>query len=250
MRAIRSLAVAAVMSVFSVAVAAAVDTVDRGPLPGTGEGRIWSRVVDQVGNTQGQAEVWHLGPARPDVRLRVTLEAPIAEQISTRVHLMTTDGGLVEFEVADPQYRTPNGFSAVIGPFKRPDLNPDLRVVLYPRKPSMDQTYRLSAAWEGGDAAPAEAVGEAADWLGIWRRSEGGTIVEMIEIQTDGTGFVLIFRDAEGQETSRLAAVLVDGVLTARGTKRLVSIVLGEGVLQYTSTDFDGSNRWDGAFLR
>lgn len=43
---------------------ATVTMTDRGALTGSAEGRIWSRVADEVGNTQGAAEVWHLGPAR------------------------------------------------------------------------------------------------------------------------------------------------------------------------------------------
>lgn len=223
-----------------------VAQVDRGLLAGSDGGRIWSRVVDEVGNAQGQAETWHLGPPPEGAMLTLTVDAPVVEDIDITLHFQGRDGLMGELKLT-AEDRTPTGYADDWGPFW-PPTNADLLVVLYPAKPSVDQHYRISAAWGAGAAAPAPAA--SPDISGRWSRSENGATVESIEILGSGAAVTLVFYDAAGAETQRLPATRDGDTITARGISRLVTIVLRDGVLAYTSTDFDGANRWDGVFTR
>lgn len=77
MRASRAalLATTALVAVSLAAPAWAVpEQVDMGPIGGSAQGHVWSRVVDEVGNTQGRAESWTLQAGVPS-RIVVTLRA-------------------------------------------------------------------------------------------------------------------------------------------------------------------------------
>lgn len=108
---------------------ASVETLDRGLVAGSAEGRIWSRVVDQIGKTQGLSEVWHIGAPPMGATLHLSIDAPLPDRMRIWLPWMTADGGIVELS---PMERTPSGVTLTTGPITRPDLNPDPVVILYP----------------------------------------------------------------------------------------------------------------------
>ena len=216
---------------------AAVETIDRGPVAGSAEGRVWSRVVDQVGNTQGQAELWHIGQPPTGASLRLDVDAPLAGQMDIRIPWMTGDGGIVELSVSYDGYRTPTGFSCTLDAVRRPDLNPDPVVILYPRVVTMDQTYRISVTWSGGEAAD-DVVAEPERW----NYAEKGQLRWTLELHRSGDALTLVFIGADGQENSRLVATESDGTIRARSGQQEVTIRRGDGYLDYLSANVDGSD--------
>lgn len=168
----------------------------------------------------------------------MTVDAPIAEQIDIRVPFVVIGAGGIEGEISLPGNRTPIGYSAAMGPFRSPEANPDLTVVLYPRARVMDQTYRIVVAWEGGEGAARQT----------WTRYEGGVAQESIRIEGEGASLTVVFLDGAGRETVRLPATEVSGTILARGAQRMVVIVRRDGFLAYTSMNYDGTNRWDAEF--
>lgn len=111
----------------------------------------------------------------------------------------------------------PTGFSYTLDAVRRPDLNPDPVVILYPRVVTMDQTYRISVIWSGGEAAD-DVVAEPERW----NYAEKGQLRWTLELHRSGDALTLVFIGADGQENSRLVATESDGTIRARarGSRR------------------------------
>jgi len=95
-------------------------------------------------------------------------------------------------------------------------------------------------------------VSAASPFLGTWSRTEGGNVVEFLEITQGGQGFDLAFRDRiDGPVTSRAQGQVVQDELKATGPPRLIRMRLtGPDQASYDSTDPGGGNPWSCVWVR
>ncbi len=112
--------------------------VDMGPLKGSAEGHIWSKVVDEVGNTQGRNEEWQLSlPC--SVNMEFIVKCPDSYSLEVSLNYQHDWHGIIELK---PD-RTADGFYCKNYNFKDAHLIKNFNIKVYSRKPSTDQKYQL-----------------------------------------------------------------------------------------------------------
>lgn len=231
--------------------------VDMGPLDGTAEGHVWSKVVNETGATVGRDESWQVSFAAPAI-LEFRLECPDSYPLDARVQTKNSYGEVSEFLLD----RVDGGFHKKFSSAWDPQTTRDVRVLVSTRQPGTDQRYQLtlslfdvagnplpssSATQVGDESAPAST----ADFLGTWLRRENGIVVEYLQLVETADGIEIIFLDRDGRTiTSRSPGRLQAGVLNAASAQRKLRIVAVDGILDYTSSDHDGSALWNGQFTR
>lgn len=227
---------------------AAQDWFDMGPIDGSADGHVWSRVIDEVGNTQARFEEWHMAlPAEADVD--IALQAPDPGKLDVRIRYTGQYGDPIEHLLSAEENAAPGGYRHVYGPWS-PEGVRDIRILVATRDSSTDQVYQLTVTLTPRAGETPAETGTPAALLGTWSRSENGTKVESMDIVASGDAVTLIFRDAAGGETGRATGKMANGRLTASTARRLVTITLEGNQLSYTSSDHDGGNPWTGYFQR
>lgn len=135
--------------------------VEMGPLNGSAEGHVWSKVVDEVGNTKGRNEVWQLSLPCP-ASLDITVRCPDPYSLEVVFEYRHAHHGILEFK---PD-RIADGFSKKGLNLREDKLITNMKIKVYSRKPSTDQRYQLIVDMKTLDGKPVPAKGSA---------SSGGT---------------------------------------------------------------------------
>jgi hypothetical protein len=231
---------------------AAPEWVDMGPVDGSVQGHVWSKVIDEVGNTQARYEVWQVAlPSQAEVEFAI--QAPDPHRLDVRILYTGVYGDPIEHLLSANENVFPGGYRHVYGPWA-PEGVRNIRIAVATRDSSTDQIYQLTVRLSSVAGAPTD--GAAADrtvpaaLLGTWLRNENGQLVESMEIAASGEDVTLTFFDGSGGETGRATGVYANGRLTASNPRRLITIVLQGTDISYTSTDHDGGNPWSGQFHR
>jgi len=92
----------------------------------------------------------------------------------------------------------------------------------------------------------------ARDFFGLWHRTEGGKIVEYMEIRKN-KGEIEVVMDVhpKGPFKTRMIGTVVNGRMTGSGPKRKFTMTLsGKDQINYTSSDPSGNNSWSCAWIR
>jgi len=180
--------------------AAAPNWVDMGPIGASAQGHVWSKVVDEVGNTQGRSESWSLPQGGPS-RIVVTLRAPNPADLDLRIKLRFPDGNTGEFRLPAPDKAIPGGFQQVIsravpGPRAQGEVMAVTGIAVSPTKEFVDQRYQLTVEvtpLAGQPPATSSAVPSvdrlASRMQGSWNRYDNGTLVETLEVGRDPQGW-------------------------------------------------------------
>ena len=95
-------------------------------------------------------------------------------------------------------------------------------------------------------------TGPARDFLGLWHRTEGGKIVEYMEVRINN-GEIEVVMDVhpKGPFKTRMVGTVTNGRLSGGGSKRNFSMALsGKDQIVYTSSDPSGSNSWSCVWIR
>lgn len=89
-------------------------------------------------------------------------------------------------------------------------------------------------------------------FLGLWHRSEGGKIVEYMEIRVNKGEIEAVFGDRlSGPFATRVVCLAKNNGLFSNGEKRALSMKLeGNNQISYTSTDQSGGNAWNCTWKR
>ena len=196
------LATAALLSLSVADIAAASpEWVDMGPVAGSVQGHVWSKVVDEVGNTQGRAESWTLQQGVPS-RVVVTLRTPDPGSVEVRMNFRYPDGDSGYLHLPYPGKEIPGGYRQVIDriiPGTKPadKTNALFSITVFPTKPSTDQRYQLlveitplSGSAQPATSAPSASVeAMAAKMQGVWKRYNNGTWLETLEVGRDAQGW-------------------------------------------------------------
>lgn len=196
------LATAALLSLSVADLAAtAPEWVDMGPIAGSVQGHVWSKVVDEVGNTRGRAESWTLQQGVPS-RIVVTLRAPNPDDLDLRIRLRFPDGDSGEFRLPAPDKAIPGGYQKVIaralpGPRAQGEDMAVTGITVYPTREFVDQRYQLtveitplSASPQSSTSAPSASVAAMAGSMqGVWKRYGNGTLLETLEVGRDAEGW-------------------------------------------------------------
>lgn len=234
---------------FTLASAFAADFVDMGPLSGSVQGHVWSKVVNEAGQTQGRNEVWSVmlaAPAKPEF----VIKCPDSYPLEAVLQWKNEYGEPFEYKFD----RVNGGFHKKFGFEFNPKTSKDIRVVVSTRHSNTDQFYQLSLILSGAGSAPPAAVspGDGRGFLGTWGRSEGGAEVEIMEVTQSPAGLKLVFRDHPGGPvTSQVVGKMEGNTLVAASPRRKLSIKsLGAGRLAYSSSNHDGSSPWSCVFNR
>lgn len=235
----------------------AAEWVDMGPIDGAVEGHVWSKVINEAGQTNSRDESWQVNFAAPAI-FEFRLQCPDPYPLDARVQMRNEYGEVSEY-VLD---RVAGGFHKKFGSAWHPATTRDVRVLVSTRQPGTDQRYQLtlgqfdvagkpipsSSTSRVGDARPTGAI---AAFLGTWSRMENGSVAEYLQLVESADGIEIIFLAPDGHTiTSRLPGRLEAGVLSAASARRKVRIVAVDGKLDYTSSDHDGSALWNGLFTR
>jgi hypothetical protein len=248
---LRHLTLAALAVCLHSGVAVAADWAEMGPVQGTVQGHVWSKVIDESGQAKGRNEVWLLklvAPARPEF----IVLCPDPSSLEALVQWKSEYGESLEYKLD----RVPTGFRKKFSSAWDPKKSRDIRILITTRQASADQHYQLtvnlldeSGQPQAGTAGPERGQG---DFAGLWIRSEGGRLVEAMDISVSAQAVEIIFRDRPGgPETGRATGRLTGGRLEAANARRRITATLtGLGRLAYTSTNLDGSSPWSGEFVR
>ncbi|KAF1083446.1 MAG: hypothetical protein GQF41_0224 [Candidatus Rifleibacterium amylolyticum] len=130
--------------------------VDMGPLQGSVEGHVWSKVVDEVGNTQGRNEIWQLSLPCP-VLAEIIVKCPDPYPLEVAVDYTHDWHGTIQLK---PE-RTSTGFYTKEIALRDPERIKKLRISVYSRKPATDQRYQLIVNLTGLDGKPLTAAAPA-----------------------------------------------------------------------------------------
>jgi hypothetical protein len=122
----------------STPLAAAVEWVDMGPLQGTGNGHVWSKVVDEVGNIVGRNEIWSVKLPAPAV-VEVIVKCPIPSQLGVTVKWKSEYGDALEWGVE----QTGSGFYHKFSDPWSPATQKEIKIVVATRAATSDQVYQL-----------------------------------------------------------------------------------------------------------
>lgn len=232
---------------------AVAEIVDMGPLTGSVEGHVWSKVINEAGQVQSRDEVWQVQMAAPAL-VEVSMRCPDPYPLEVLVQWLG-DEGPADYALE----RVSGGFSKRFSWPWNPVTMRNLRVLVRSRHPGTDQQYQLSLSFgdgAAGNASPAQSDAAAPPtdltaFLGNWLRMEDGAVAEYMELAQSGDALEIIFRAADGQTiTSRLPASLRDGAVVATSAGRRVRIVASAGRLEYVSSNLDGSGPWQSWFTR
>ncbi len=128
--------------------------VDMGPLKGSAAGHVWSKIVDEVGNTQGRNEVWQLALPCPVV-LEIIVKCPVPHALEVKIDYEHAYHGIIELKPT----RTADGFHEKEINFKDPHLIKNMNIQVYSRKPSTDQRYQLLVNLKTLDGKPVPTPG-------------------------------------------------------------------------------------------
>lgn len=255
-RAAIGLALLAVGYVSLATAAWATDWVDMGPLAGTGNGHVWSKVLDETGRTEERAESWSVtlpAPAVVEVRVRCADPYPL----QARVQSKSLAGDPSEYDLD----RGAGGFHKKFSSPWDPRTTRDIRVQIWPRQPGTDQQYQLTVdlfdaagrplSGAGAAGATSGSAGAVEGFLGSWSRTEGGRIAEIMEIVRSGSEILILFRGpGGGPVTSRLSARMQGSQLVASSAQRKLWITRSSAGLAYASSQLDGSGLWQCTFVR
>lgn len=235
----------------------AADWVDMGPLNGTAEGHVWSRVINETGATVSRDESWQVSFAAPAI-LEFRLLCADPYPLEARVQSKNAYGEVSEYLLD----RVAGGFHKKFSSVWNPQTTRDVRVLVSTRQPGTDQRYQLTltlfdAAGKPLSASPptqGEGVLTSAattEFLGTWLRKENGSVAEYLQLVEGANGIDIIFLAPDARTvTGRLAGRLQAGVLSAASAERQVRIVVTGGELDYTSSNLDGTAAWNGRFTR
>jgi hypothetical protein len=113
-----------------VALLSAGEWVDMGPLDGTAEGHVWSKVVNETGATVGRDESWQVSFAAPAI-LEFRLECPDSYPLDARVQTKNSYGEVSEFLLD----RVDGGFHKKFSSAWDPQTTRDVRVLVSTRQP-------------------------------------------------------------------------------------------------------------------
>ena len=126
--------------------------------------------------------------------------------------------------------------------------------------PVLKIVLRQAAGRTGDDAATSKNTPNntsATAYEGVWTRSNGGKVVEVIKISRQGTGVRAAFQEGFNKPPYSTAAGSVSGgqlTMRARHSKTgkniLIKIKVQGNQLNYTSYNADGSKRWSGSYVR
>lgn len=236
--------------------ARASEWVDMGPLKGSVEGHVWSKVINEAGVTSSRAESWQVsisGPAAPEFRLRCA--DPYSLEV--RVQSQNAYGEISEYLLD----RVAGGFHKKFSSVWDPKTTRAVRVLVASRHPETDQRYQLTLGLFDGAGKPltegSARIGEAgppaetAELLGMWLRMENGRVAEYMQLVELADGVEIRFLAPDAQTvTSRLTGQLRQGVLSATSDKRKLRIVATGERLDYTSSNLDGTAAWNTQFTR
>lgn len=247
--------------------AAAPDWVDMGPIAGNAQGHVWSRVVDEVGNTKARAESWTLSQGVPS-QIVITLRAPNPQLLDLRIKLRHPNGDTGEFRLPAPDKVIPGGYRQTIRralPGSRPQGS-DMAVsaiTIAPASESMDQRYQLvvevvpitgkSPATTTPAPTPVERT--AAQMRGVWKRYGNGTLLESLEVGRDAQGWRVLQSEPGAKSNVFRIASLGDGWLelvrpfAPEYGSRIRLDASGRLVWQ-TYRKSDGGNWWTGSYER
>lgn len=165
--------------------------VDMGPLNGSAVGHVWSRIVDEIGNTQGRNEVWQLSLPCP-VIAEIVVKCPDPYLLEVSLDYTHAYHGVIQHK---PE-RTATGFYTKEFTFKEPELIKNLRISVYNRKPSTDQRYQLTVNMKTLDGKPATPVASSASAPGLVDVS--GTWIEVVN-DPDVSGSQVVFSQSGNQ---------------------------------------------------
>ncbi len=162
---------------------ASPEWVDMGPISGSVQGHVWSKVVDEVGNTRGRAESWTLNSGVLS-KIVVTLRAPEAQNLELRVNLRHPDGDTSYLQLPYPGTEIPGGYRTVVNnvipgakPTRERSAMPSISVM--PVRNSTDQRYQLTVEIFPLDGSspgvmPPQGGVDAFDLSGIWQHGNNG----------------------------------------------------------------------------
>ena len=189
---------------------AAVEWVDMGPISGSVQGSVWSKVVDEVGNTQGRAETWTLNPGVPS-KVVITLRAPDPRNLELRINLRHLDGDTGFLRLPELGKEIPGGYQQVIKkviPGSKPSRDgsalPSISVM--PTSTSTNQRYQLTVEivpLDGPLPTTAAPSGGGIDALaapmeGQWTYTDRSGKTETFEFVRSGNSWLVVIRDSAG----------------------------------------------------
>ncbi len=232
-------------------IAGGADLVEMGPVQGTVQGHVWSKVINEAGQTQGRDEVWLLQLAAPASPEFIVL-CPDPYPLEALVQWKTEYGESFEIRLD----RVAKGFHKKFSSPWDPGKSRDIRIVISTKHAPADQRYQLTvnlldaSGRPQGAAVVSKQVEESFE--GLWARVESGVLGDFMEISVTEQSVQIVFRDRpRGPETGRASGRLTAGRLEAANARRkIIATLKGSGRLAYTSTNLDGSSPWSGEFLR
>jgi len=226
-----------------------IEYVDMGPVSGTVQGHVWSKVVDEVGNTKGRAETWQVnldGPA--DVVF--TFRAPDLYQVNARISWWIDGEGEFTWDMGStPKEQIPGGYQISFS--FDPKFKKRIAVTVSPKRTVADQIYQLTVASARTGQTPATgAAGDSPETavVGTWVYRRNDQIRETLVIARSGEGFTVTVLDADGAQISRTDGRFENGWLVTQdarnGGRARVS---PDGSLEFVSTRLDtGAVIWTG----
>jgi hypothetical protein len=230
-----------------------IEYVDMGPVSGTVQGHVWSKVVDEVGNTKGRAETWQVnldGPA--DVVF--TFRAPDLYQVNARISWWIDGEGEFTWDMGStPKEQIPGGYQISFS--FDPKFKKRIAVTVSPKRTVADQIYQLTVASARTGQTPATgAAGDSPETavVGTWVYRRNDQIRETLVIARSGEGFTVTVLDADGAQISRTDGRFENGWLVTQdarnGGRARVS---PDGSLEFVSTRLDtGAVVWTGRYTR
>jgi hypothetical protein len=233
--------------------------VDMGPLKGSAEGHVWSKVVDEAGNTQGRNEVWQLTLPCP-VTVEVIVKCPDPYPLEVSVNYQHDWHGIIELK---PD-RTADGFYHKNYNFKDAHLVKNLNIRVYSRKPSTDQRYQLvvnmrtidgqpiSDSTAASSSAPASSGSGEEIFAGKWRSTDKGATYIMI-MTLNGKNYDVTWQENDtGAITSRGKGTVENGSLKIDwrpGSARTGTMTVTGSTGKYRSVTFSGTEPFESVFI-
>lgn len=252
----------------SPAARAAAQWVDMGPIAGSVQGHVWSKVIDELGNTRGRAESWSLAQGVAS-RIVVTLRAPNPNLLDLRIHLVHPDGDTGELKLPYPGKEIPGGYQTEIkqvlpGPRPTREKSAVSKITVSPNSSSMDQRYQLTVEIQplaGASASSASSSTSAQNAAGPqavegqWVRRSGSEVLETLNIRHDGSSWIVTGSEPKGNGFRRRIVGQGNGWIVlepAAGGEKGARIRIGtDGMLDWES--YSTSTRtisWTGRYTR
>lgn len=125
---------------------ARAENIDMGPFNGSAAGRIFSTVVDEVGNTKSRTEIWHWNmPEIRNAKFELSIKCPDPWGMDATLEYIARYGDIIRLAL----HRGPSGFELKIDspPI---DVFKNARIVISPRHPNVrEEIYQLSGSVVG-----------------------------------------------------------------------------------------------------